>query len=82
MGQQEAAEVAECRIEECKEECKVVRAAGTVECKAANKADRRNREVSGGGVGAHAAIINVVACQVPKFLSQGCCNDCNFDNWS
>lgn len=67
MGQQEAAGVAECRTEECKEECKVVMVAGIVECKSASKADRRNREVSKGGVEAHAAIINVVACQVPKF---------------
>lgn len=60
----EAAGIAACRTEECKEECKVVRAAGTVECRAANKADRRNR---GGGVEKHAAVINVVACKVPKF---------------
>lgn len=40
----EAAGIAECRTEECKEECKVVRAAGTIECRAANKVDRRNRE--------------------------------------
>lgn len=40
---QEAAGIAECRTEECKEECKVVRAAGTLECRAANKADRKNK---------------------------------------
>lgn len=48
MGQQEAAGVAECRTEECKEECKVVKGAETVEYKAAKKAYRRNREVGGG----------------------------------